>query len=49
MPMVIYQAFSRPGLLNYGQGLAMSTLLMGVTAASALLIERLRLPGEEEF
>lgn len=49
MPMVIYQALGRPGLLNYGQALAMSTILMVVTAAALLAIERFRLPGEEEF
>lgn len=49
MPMVIYQALSRPGLINYGQALAMSTILMAVTAFSLILIERFRLPGEEEF
>jgi thiamine transport system permease protein len=49
MPMVIYQALGRPGLLNYGQALAMSTILMGVTAVALILIERFRLPGEDEF
>jgi thiamine transport system permease protein len=49
MPMVIYQALGRPGLVNYGQALAMSTILMGVTALALLAIERFRLPGEEEF
>lgn len=49
MPMVIYQALGRPGLLNYGQALAMSTILMLVTAAALVLIERFRLPGEDEF
>ncbi|HQY93030.1 ABC transporter permease subunit, partial [Caldilinea sp.] len=49
MPMVIYQALSRPGLINYGQALAMSTILMVVTAAALIAIERFRLPGEEEF
>lgn len=49
MPMVIYQALGRPGLLNYGQALAMSTILMVVTALALLTIERFRLPGEEEF
>lgn len=49
MPMVIYQALSRPGLINYGQALAMSTILMAVTAFSLIVIERFRLPGEEEF
>lgn len=49
MPMVIYQALGRPGLLNYGQALAMSTILMVVTALALILIERFRLPGGDEF
>ena len=47
MPMVIYRALGQPGLLNYGQALAMSTILMAVCMAALLLIERFRLPGEE--
>jgi thiamine transport system permease protein len=47
MPVVIYRALGQPGMSNYGQALAMSTLLMGVCAAALLLIERFRLPGEE--
>ncbi len=40
MPMVIYRALGRPGALNYGQALAMSTILMVVTGAALFLIER---------
>ena len=49
MPMVIYRALSQPGQLNYGQALAMSTLLMAVCALALLIIERLRLPNTSEF
>lgn len=49
MPVVIYRALSRPGLLNYGQALAMSTILMAVCAAAMLLIERFRLRDLGEF
>ena len=49
MPMVIYQALGRPGLINYGQALAMSTILMAVTAVALIAIERFRVPGSEEF
>lgn len=49
MPIVIYQALSRPGLLNYGQALAMSTLLMLVSVIGLTLIERFRLHGVSEF
>lgn len=40
MPVVIYRFLGQPGALNYGQALAMSSLLMLVTAVSALVIER---------
>ena len=49
MPTVIYRALGRPGTLNYGQALAMSTILMVVTAVALVLIERFRLPGGDEF
>ncbi len=49
LPIAIYRYISQPGALNYGQALAMSTLLMIVCAAGILLIERFRLPGKELF
>jgi thiamine transport system permease protein len=49
MPIVIYRLLGQPGAVNYGQALAMSTLLMGVCAASFVLIERLRTAGVGEF
>jgi thiamine transport system permease protein len=49
MPMVIYRALGQPGQRNYGQALAMSTILMLVTAAVLLVIERFRLDENEEF
>lgn len=49
MPIVIYQALSRPGLLNNGQGLAMSTILMVVAALALIGIERFRLGDIGEF
>lgn len=49
MPVIIYRALSRPGLVNYGQALAMSTILMVVSALSILLIERFRVDEESEF
>ncbi|MFZ3071260.1 MAG: iron ABC transporter permease [Anaerolineaceae bacterium] len=49
IPVAIYRYISQPGALNYGQALAMSTLLMGVCAAGSWLIEKIRLPGEELF
>ncbi len=40
---------SQPGALNYGQALAMSTILLVVCALGSLAIEKARLPGEELF
>jgi len=40
MPLVISDLLGRPGAANYGQAMAMSTLLMAVTTLSVLLIER---------
>lgn len=49
MPIVIYKALGNPGLLNYGQALAMSTILMFVSMFSFIIIERLRFQGIGEF
>lgn len=49
IPVAIYRFLSQPGGLNYGQAMAMATILMGLTTASILAIERLRLPGTAEF
>lgn len=42
LPIAIFDALGRPGTANLGHALALSTLLMVVTAAAFLLIERLR-------
>jgi len=47
--VAIYSYLGKPGDLNYGRALALSSLLMVVTASSILLIERLRLKGVAEF
>jgi len=49
LPVAIYRFLGQPGVLNYGQALAMSTLLMLVCAAGMLAIERFRLGGVGEF
>lgn len=49
IPVAIFRYISQPGALNYGQALAMSTLLLLVCAAGSFLIEKIRLPGEESF
>jgi thiamine transport system permease protein len=49
MPIAIYRLLGRPGELNFGQALALSTILMIVTAGAVLLIERLRLGEGSDF
>ena len=49
IPVAIYRFLAQPGGLNYGQAMAMATLLMVLTVGAILLIERLRLPGAAEF
>ncbi|MGC8857327.1 MAG: ABC transporter permease, partial [Anaerolineae bacterium] len=49
IPVAIYRFLAQPGGLNYGQAMAMSTILMAVTLFAILLIERLRLPGTADF
>lgn len=45
LPIAISRFLSQPGELNYGQALAMATLLMLVCALSVFILERVRLPG----
>ncbi len=49
MPVVIYRLLGQPGPANYGQALAMSTLLLVVAGAAFLVIERLRTANGGEF
>jgi thiamine transport system permease protein len=49
LPVAIYRALGQPGELNYGQALAMSTILSLVTAAGILAIERVRYGEVGEF
>ncbi len=49
MPVAIYRFLGQPGALNYGQALAMSTLLMLVCAVGFVVIERFRVGDEGEF
>lgn len=49
IPIVIYRLLSRPGALNYGQALALSTILMVITTGGMLAIERLRIADIGEF
>jgi len=49
LPIAIARFLSQPGGLNYGQAMAMATILMVVCGTGILLIEKLRLPGTGEF
>lgn len=42
LPVAIYRFLGQPGSLNYGQAMAMSVVLMLVTGAGFLLLEKLR-------
>jgi thiamine transport system permease protein len=49
LPIAIARFLSQPGGLNYGQAMAMATILMVTCGIGILFIERLRLPGVGEF
>jgi len=49
IPIAIFRYLGRPGEMNYGQALALSTILMLVTAAGMLAIERFRITEIGEF
>lgn len=49
VPVVIYRFLSRPGALNFGQAMALSTILMLVTLGGMLAIEQLRVADVGEF
>ncbi len=49
LPIAIYRLISRPGELNYGQALALSTILMLIAGGGMLLIDRMRLGEIGEF
>ena len=49
IPVAIERFLSQPGGLNYGQAMAMATILMLLTITSILLIEKFRLPNSGEF
>jgi len=49
IPVVIFRYLSRPGGMNYGQALALATILMGVAVSGMLVIERFRIGDVGEF
>jgi thiamine transport system permease protein len=49
IPVAIERFLSQPGGLNYGQAMAMATILMTLTVASILIIEKFRPSTSREF
>ena len=49
LPVAIYRFLGQPGAANYGQALAMSSLLMLVCAVGFMTIERFRIGNVGEF
>ncbi|QHY98467.1 Putative 2-aminoethylphosphonate transport system permease protein PhnV [Streptomyces sp. S4.7] len=49
LPVAVARLLGRPGDLNYGQAMALSTVLMVVCAVSLLVLERIRTDRSGEF
>ncbi|MFJ8645001.1 ABC transporter permease [Streptomyces sp. NPDC093546] len=49
LPVAVARLLGRPGELNYGQAMALSTILMVVCAVALLLLERIRVNRSGEF
>ena len=49
IPLLIFRYISQPGATNYGQAMALSTILMVVVAVAIILIERIRIADIGEF
>ncbi|GAA4807283.1 iron ABC transporter permease [Streptomyces ziwulingensis] len=49
LPVAVSRLLGRPGDLNYGQAMALSTILMVVCAVALLVLERLRTDRTGEF
>ncbi|MEV7088202.1 iron ABC transporter permease [Streptomyces sp. NPDC093085] len=49
LPVAVARLLGRPGELNYGQAMALSTVLMVVCAVSLLALERIRTDRSGEF
>jgi thiamine transport system permease protein len=47
LPVLIFRFLGQPGAFNYGQAMALSTILMLLTATIFVLLERVRPPGGE--
>ena len=49
IPVAIYRFLGRPGALNFGQAMALSTILMLLTASAILAVERVRVRDLGDF
>jgi thiamine transport system permease protein len=49
LPVAIYRFLSQPGAMNYGQAMAMATLLMLVCALAIGFLDRLQVEGSAEI
>ena len=49
IPIAIYRFLSQPGAVNYGQAMAVSTILMVATAIGFIAIENFRIENSEGF
>jgi len=49
MPVAIFAFLSKPGALNYGQALAMATILMSVCALGIWVVEKLQISDQRNF
>ena len=48
LPVAIFRYLSQPGALNYGQAMAMATILVVVCGLSLWILEKIQVPGIEE-
>ena len=48
LPVAIYRYLSQPGAMNYGQAMAMATILIIVCGISIWVLEKLQVPGQAE-
>jgi thiamine transport system permease protein len=49
LPLAIFRFLGQPGTLNFGRAMAMSVILMAVTAVAIALLDRLRPAGLGDF
>ncbi len=49
LPIAIFRLLGRPGAVTSGRAMALSVILMVLTAVAVLAIERLRTGGQEDF